>query len=142
MAIETTITGGVVSFLEGLPHCTVEKLKGSATSSGKSDLNGCYCGRSFRFEMKTPDHRNRSSAKQNIDLRRWYNAGAIVAVVYSKQFIVELFNRSGEWYQLGGNYTMKEPNGCISWAKIPPLRSSSWEVTEKGNKRKGETYEI
>lgn len=121
MAKEAAIVKSVVSYLKGLPGCTVEKLKGSAASSGKADLNGCYNGRSFRFEIKTPDHENTASDKQNINLRRWYNAGAIVGVVYSLAFVKQIFQCSNQWFKDGGFYAREEENGCRSWVHIPPL---------------------
>lgn len=124
MAKEAAIVKSVVSYLKGLPGCTVEKLKGSAVSSGKADLNGCYNGRSFRFEMKTPDHENKASDKQNINLRRWHNAGGIVGVVYSLAFVKQVFKNADEWYEYGGVYEQEEENGCQSWIHIPPL--SKW----------------
>lgn len=122
MGRESAVVKSVVSYLGGLPHCTVEKLQGSAFSSGKADLNGCYCGRSFRFEMKTPEHRNTSSTKQDINLRRWYNAGAIVGVIYSKKVLVQLFSKVDEWFYKGGVYFYCEDNGCTSWIKIPAIK--------------------
>lgn len=119
MALEGNITRSVIAYLNGLPMCRAEKLKGSSSASGRADINACYMGRTIRIEMKTPDNRNKASKKQNHNLDKWYQAGAVVMVAYSKQSVIDCIKileagRVGRWEK-------KEDNGCISWVKIPLL---------------------
>lgn len=90
MPLESSITKSVLTYLNSLPSCVAEKVAGSGQSSGKADINGCINGRSFRIEMKTPDHGNKASLKQELNLKRWERAGAITGVCYSLQDVKEL----------------------------------------------------
>jgi len=83
MPLESTIVKGILKFLNDLPGCAAEKVAGRSSSSGKADINGCYHGRMFRLEIKTPDHGNKASLKQEINLMRWKAAGAICAVCFN-----------------------------------------------------------
>lgn len=117
MALESSITSSVIKYLNSLPGCRAEKLKGSSSASGRADINACYQGRCMRIEMKTPDNKNAASKKQNHNLDKWYKAGAVVMVAYSKLSVMTLIKylqteQAGEWY-------FREDNGCISWVKIP-----------------------
>lgn len=120
MALESSITGSVLKYLNGLPECQAEKLKGSSSASGRADINACYRGRSLRIEMKTPDHKNRASKKQNRNLEKWSKAGAVSMVAYSKASVETMigFLQGGKV----GLYEIQEKNGCISWIKIPSLK--------------------
>ena len=69
-----------------MPFAISEKIKGDATSSGRADINACYNSRSIRIEVKTPDHKNKASKKQEHNLRKWLYAGSIVMVVYRRIF--------------------------------------------------------
>lgn len=120
MAIESTVTGSIIKYLNSLPGGRAEKLKGSSSGSGKADINACYRGRSLRIEVKTPDNRNKSSSKQNHNLEKWRRAGAVAMVAYSKESVmavIALLNKgkNGEW-------SFEEENGCVSWVKIPSLK--------------------
>lgn len=120
MPLEGSITGSILKYLNSLPQCRAEKLKGSSSASGRADINACYRGRTLRIEVKTPDHKNKASAKQNHNLEKWRSAGAVVMVAYSKLSVMTLLkyidtNQTGEW-------VFPEDNGCVSWVKIPSLK--------------------
>lgn len=119
MALESSITRSVIAYLNGLPMCRAEKLKGSSSASGRADINACYRGRAIRIEMKTPDNKNKASKKQNHNLDKWYRAGAAVMVAYSKESVVKLIGVLKA--RQHGYFEVPEENGCISWAKIPSL---------------------
>lgn len=119
MALESSITSSVIKYLNSLPGCRAEKLKGSSTASGRADINACYRGRCIRIEMKTPDNRNTASKKQNHNLDKWYRAGAITMVAYSLESVkraVSIINENDF-----GEFRRIEENGCVSWVKIPSL---------------------
>lgn len=90
MARENAIVKSVLDYLNSLPECVAEKTYGSAISSGKADINGCYRGRAFRLEIKTSDYGNTASVKQKVNLLRWKNAGAIVGVAYSLEDVKKM----------------------------------------------------
>lgn len=119
MALESSITSSVIKYLNSLPGCRAEKLKGSSSASGRADINACYRGRSIRIEMKTPDNKNTASKKQNHNLDKWYRAGSVVMVAYSLASVQKaLFLIKENDF---GEFTRVEDNGCISWVKIPSL---------------------
>lgn len=90
MALESTITNRVINFLNSLDNCVAEKVFGNGISSGKPDINACYKGRSVRIEMKSPDHGNKASTKQRLNLKKWEKAGAICGVCYSLEDVKKL----------------------------------------------------
>lgn len=114
MPLESHITNNILDYLNSLPCCKAEKLHGNAVSSGKADINGCYKGLMFRLEVKTPDHGNKASLKQKLNLRKWYAAGALVGVVYSVDFVKRIIPPKEDSRAV--RYT--EPNGMVSWAKV------------------------
>lgn len=95
MAFESGITNSVLKYLNNLPGCVAEKVAGSSSSSGKADINGCYKGRSFRIEMKSPEHKNKASEKQEINLLRWTKAGALCLTAYSLKEVKDGFENQG-----------------------------------------------
>ena len=76
MPREQTIVNAILKYLNSLPCCVAEKVQGTALSSGKADINGCYKGHSLRIEVKTADNGNKASKKQLVNLKRWQAAGA------------------------------------------------------------------
>lgn len=90
MPREDVIVAEILDYLNKLPNCVAEKLQGTALSSGKADINCCYKGHSLRIEVKTPDHGNKASKKQKINLRRWEKAGAYCCVAYSLKDVTDL----------------------------------------------------
>ncbi len=83
MPLESTITQSIIKYINSLPYGIAEKVQGSAVSSGRPDINGCYKGYCLRLEIKSPDHGNKASAKQLHSLQKWENAEAVVGVLHS-----------------------------------------------------------
>lgn len=83
MPREEAIVSAIIKYINSLDGGVAEKVQGTSMSSGKADINACYKGRSIRIEVKTPDHGNKASEKQKLNLRRWEKAGAYCCVVYS-----------------------------------------------------------
>ena len=117
MPLEKAITNSILNYLNSLPGCIAEKVQGNAVSSGRADINGCYKGQSFRIEVKTPDHRNTSSKKQELNLIKWERAGALIIVTYSLEFVKRVITPKGLRPQLR-KLRMKENNGMLSWARL------------------------
>lgn len=120
MPLESSITGSILRYMNSLPQCRAEKVKGSSSASGRADINACFRGRTLRIEVKTPDHGNEASAKQNHNLDKWKRAGAVVMVVYSKKAVEEFIRRLEQGFT--GSWVLQERNGCESWVNIPSLR--------------------
>lgn len=64
---------------------------GNAFQFGRPDINACYKGRCVRIEVKTPDHGNKASKAQEIDIKKWKKAGAVAFVAYSLEEVQEVF---------------------------------------------------
>lgn len=120
MGIESTFQDQALTYLNSLPGCRAENVSGNASQSGRPDINGCFRGRMFKLELKTPDHKNKASKKQRLELRRWKNAGCAVGVIYSMETLKLLFSLDWEkpnrWAHV---IEVVENNGCISWYEIP-----------------------
>jgi hypothetical protein len=125
MALESSITGAIIAYLNALPGCICEKVDGDCRASGRPDINGCYRGRSFRIETKTPDNRNVATKKQVYNLKKWFQAGAVVMVAYSVTFVKQIF--SDPWFWAYSEYEAHkergERNGCLSWASAGALKN-------------------
>ena len=112
MGREPGLQTGALKYLNGLPVCRAENVSGNASQSGRPDITGCFHGRMFKIELKSPDHGNKATTKQKIELRRWRKAGATVGVCYSLDSLKTVFKR--QWNRRIV-YIQKEPNHCISW---------------------------
>ena len=119
MPLETSITGSIIAYIKKIGG-QAEKVKGDSSSSGRPDINACYKGRCIRIEVKTPDHRNKPSRKQEVNLKRWTHAGAICMSAYSKKAVIYFFTCWG----LGqhGALFYQEENGCTSTCFIPKMK--------------------
>lgn len=63
------------------------------TMVGDGDIYGCYMGRMFVFEVKTPGEKPRKL--QKIRLAEWRKAGALVRTIYSvRQSLITLKKRA------------------------------------------------
>lgn len=117
MGLESNFQSTVLEYLNSLPGCRAENVSGNASQSGRPDIVGCYKGRMFKIELKTPDNKNEATKKQLLELRRWKNAGCVVAVVYDLNFIKEMFSHN--WDTNSTIEVQQTKNGCYSWYKIP-----------------------
>lgn len=91
---ESSLQSSVLQYLNRIPYCIAENQSGNASQSGRADINGCYKGQCFRIELKVGD--NSASVKQEINLRKWKNAGAIVGVCYSLEEVKTLLGIEDE----------------------------------------------
>lgn len=98
MALESQIVDRILKYLnEKVEGCIAEKVHGNALQFGRPDINGCWKGRSFRIEVKTPDHGNKPTKAQELNLKRWEKAGALCFVAYSLDDVKEqIFNGVGD----------------------------------------------
>ena len=117
MGFESTFQSRVLSYLNSLPGCKAENVSGNAMQSGRPDITGCFWGRMFKLELKTPDNRYKASKKQNLELRRWKNVGCVIGVIYSMDILYQLF--SWDWDKRPGRIEKAEANNCLSWYEIP-----------------------
>lgn len=90
MPIESSIQSAVLEYLNSLPECIAENVSGNAKQSGRADINGCYKGRCFKIELKSPDTGYKPTKQQLLYLKRWKRAGALVGVCYSIEDVKEV----------------------------------------------------
>lgn len=96
MALESQITDRIIKYLNSLDNCVAEKVMGNAFQSARPDINGCWCGRSLRIEVKSPDHGNKATKAQLLNLEKWRKAGALAFVAYSVEDVKkQIYNK--EW---------------------------------------------
>lgn len=87
---EAALQSKVLEYLNSLPGCVAENVSGNAHQSGRADINGCYKGRCFKIELKSPDTGYKPSLKQLRYLKRWEQAGAVCGVCYSVEEVKDL----------------------------------------------------
>lgn len=118
MPLESTITQSIIKYINSLPYGVAEKVQGSAISSGRPDINGCYKGYCLRLEIKSPDHGNRASAKQLHNLQKWEKADAVIGVLHSLDDAKELIKCLENAINTGRPYySGNETSG--TWWSIP-----------------------
>lgn len=122
MGLESSFQAKVLRYLNSLPDCRAENVSGNAMQSGRPDINGCYRGRAFKLELKIPDHKNKASKKQELELYKWASVGCSVGVIYSMESLKDWVSTIDYVYE--GESSFKEPkikarreeeNGCESW---------------------------
>ena len=119
MGLESSFQSSALDYLNSLPGCVAENVSGNARQSGRPDINGCFQGRMFKLELKTPDNQYQASKKQQLNLRRWKRSGAIVGVVYSMKLLKRVFSPEG--IAPPGEYRVRESNNCESWIHVPEV---------------------
>lgn len=78
MPLESAIVKDILEYLnEEVSQCIAEKVHGSMYQSGRCDINGCWRGRNFRIEVKSPDYGKKPTKAQKMDMKLWTKAGAL-----------------------------------------------------------------
>lgn len=98
---ESALQSKVLKLLNSIPGCIAENVSGNAKQSGRADINGCYRGRCFKIELKSPDTGYKPSEKQKRYLKRWEQAGALCGICYSMIDVIQLLESIEEGN--GGN---------------------------------------
>lgn len=96
---ESSIQSSILDYLNSLPHCMAENVRGSAEASGRADINACYKGVCLKLEVKGGTEGYKATKQQKLYLKRWKLAGAKVAViesVYEAKHIIHLIDEGRE----------------------------------------------
>lgn len=122
MGLESNFQSRALEYLNSIPGCKAENVSGNAMQSGRPDINGCFLGRAFKLELKVPDHKNVTSKKQELELRKWATVGCSIGVLYSmaalKDWVGTMQHLCKEGYWTGEPWVVtkrEEENGCESW---------------------------
>lgn len=82
--MERSIQTKVLNYLNSLPECMAENVRGTASQSGRADINACYKGHCIKIELKDPEDKGyKATQQQKLYLEKWKRAGAVVGVCYS-----------------------------------------------------------
>lgn len=93
MPLESTIQAKILKYLNyEVKNCIAENVMGNAFQKDRPDINGCWEGRSFRIEVKSPDHGNKPTKGQLLNLKKWKKAGAIAFVAYSLEDVKKVIH--------------------------------------------------
>lgn len=92
MPLESSITSSILKYLNALPYCMAEKIAGGSFQKGKPDIYGCWRGRMFKIEVKTPDHGNKPTPLQARHLKEWAKVGCVCFTAYSLKEVKERIN--------------------------------------------------
>lgn len=89
--MERDIQSSVLKYLNSIPGCMAENVRGNASQSGRADINGCYKGHCLKIELKDPeDEGYKATQQQKLYLKRWERAGAVVGICYSVEDVKKL----------------------------------------------------
>lgn len=91
MPLEKSIQARILKWINSLEGGIAENVMGNAFQFGRPDINACFLGRSIRIEVKTPDHGNKPSKAQEIDIKKWRRAGCLAFVAYSLEDVQKIF---------------------------------------------------
>lgn len=80
----------VLKYLNSLSKCMAENVRGTASQSGRADINACYKGRCIKIELKLNEESYSATKQQKLYLKRWKAAGAIVGVCYTLEDVKKL----------------------------------------------------
>lgn len=118
MGLESNFQSKALEYLNSIPGCKAENVSGNSHQSGRPDITGCYEGRMFKIELKSPDNKYEASQKQRLELRKWGSAGCSTGIIYSMATLKEFMNTLKRVPGLVSNgaihVTNPELNGCVS----------------------------
>lgn len=95
MALEKSIQGSILKYLNSLEGCVAENVWGNAFQKDRPDINCCYDGKLYRIEVKSPDSDNKPTKGQLLNLKKWARARAVCAVVWSLDEVKYLIANRG-----------------------------------------------
>lgn len=82
--MEKSIQTSVLRYLNSIPGCMAENVRGSASQSGRADINACYKGKCIKIELKDPEDTGYGvTQQQSLYLLKWAKAGAVTGTCYS-----------------------------------------------------------
>ena len=93
---ETGIQSKILKYLNSLPFCAAENVKGNASQSGRADISACYKGVCLKLEVKGGTEGYEATQQQRLYLKRWKLAGAKTAVVYSVEDVKKVLKSIDE----------------------------------------------
>ncbi len=88
---EQTIQKNITRYLESI-GCYVVKVV-AASKSGVPDILGCYNGKMFAIEVKTPSTRSNVSPLQEYNLKAIRTAGGYAIVAWGVDMVKEYFEK-------------------------------------------------
>lgn len=83
--LESSISKSIIKAINAIPGCRVKKFHGSAFGAMELDIYGCCRGRAVFIEVKRPSTINNTSTRQDIEIERWRETGALTGVVCTKE---------------------------------------------------------
>ena len=93
---EGRISESIVQAIRRLPSAHAHKVAGGPYgSAGEPDIDACVHGRTIKLEVKQPTNRRRITPHQRQALLRWQRAGAIAAVVCSRDEALDVLAAAG-----------------------------------------------
>ena len=102
MPLESVIVNKMLDYLnKEVKGCIAEKVHGNKYQVGRSDINGCWKGRSFRIEGKSPDHGNKPSKAQILDMKMWSKAGALCFATNNLEDVKRIINNTNNPLTIG-----------------------------------------
>lgn len=118
MGLESNFQSKALEYLNSILGCKAENVSGNSHQSGRPDITGCYEGRMFKIELKSPDNKYEASQKQRLELRKWKSVGCSTGIIYSmtalKEFISDLKGAPKLVPENFLHVEIPESNGCIS----------------------------
>jgi hypothetical protein len=99
MPLESTIVSNILKYLNyEVDSCIAEKVHGNTFQVGRPDINGCWKGQCFKIEVKTPDHGNKPTKLQELNLEKWAKNGALCFIAYSLNDVKCVINNEENFY--------------------------------------------
>jgi len=93
---EGRITASIIDAINRLPGARAHKVAGGPYgSAGEPDVDACVSGRAVKLEVKQPKARRNVTPQQRLSLMRWEAAGAVCAVVCSRDEALDVLADAG-----------------------------------------------
>lgn len=118
MQRESSVQTSVLDYLNSLGGCIAENISGTASQSGRADVNACCHGRAIKLELKRMSGDYRVTRKQLFELYKWQKAGAAVGVAYSLEDVKRFIQ-----------YLLSGEKGFVLYER--PHRKSAFFVTDR-----------